>query len=148
MILESMVNGELPPGRYRLSAPIAVRALRDELSTAGWTMCLVDGAAMTDRASMFDDFAAACDFPGWFGRNWDAFADCLSDLSWLPERPVAVCWQRSGVFAARNPEIWRMAGEVIDTAIEDREAAGLPALYVIYPAALSDGGGPALRPVR
>ena len=24
-------------------------------------------------------------FPDWFGGNWDALADALADLSWLPE---------------------------------------------------------------
>jgi hypothetical protein len=148
--LDEILTGDLEPGRYRLAEPVGVRDLYDELLAAGWTMRVVDGAAMIDRASMFDEFAMACDFPDWFGANWDAFADCLRDLTWLPPRPVAILWQRSGVFATIDPEAWRTAGRVIDTAIADRVSIGVPALYVLYPAAtdLSDGGGPMLRPVR
>jgi RNAse (barnase) inhibitor barstar len=164
--LTALVTGASPPGRYRLAVPAPVRAIRDELVTAGWMMRIVDGIAMVDRASLFDEFATACDFPDWFGGNWDAFADCLRDLSWLPSDPIAILWQRSG---AVDPELRHDAGRVIDAAIAARVAVDLPALCVIYPAgagrdaggrdaggrgdadpddAVSGDGGPMLRPVR
>jgi RNAse (barnase) inhibitor barstar len=31
-------------------------------------------------------FEAAFEFPDYFGRNWDAVADCLGDLGWLQAR--------------------------------------------------------------
>ena len=37
----------------------------------------------TTKAALLDEFAAALQFPPHFGANWDAFADCLADLSWL-----------------------------------------------------------------
>jgi len=43
------------------------------------------------KQKLFSIYAAALRFPKYFGRNWDAFEECLGDLSWLPaERPVVI----------------------------------------------------------
>ena len=40
---------------------------------------------------VFDEFAAAFQFPYYFGENWPAFKECLTDLSWLPASAYVVC---------------------------------------------------------
>ena len=57
-------------------------ALELEAAAAGLHVYRVD----IDHAHGKKDFLArvsrAMHFPDWFGGNWDAFADCLKDLSW------------------------------------------------------------------
>ncbi len=38
----------------------------------------------TQKADLMQRIAAALAFPTTFGANWDALADCLGDLGWLP----------------------------------------------------------------
>jgi RNAse (barnase) inhibitor barstar len=40
----------------------------------------LDGRDCRTRAALFTEAARALAFPDYFGRNWDAFADCLRDL--------------------------------------------------------------------
>lgn len=44
------------------------------------------GKKMTTVQGLYDEFAAALQFPDYFGNNAGAFDECLADLSWLPAR--------------------------------------------------------------
>lgn len=133
MMLAAVLTGTVPPGRYRLSSSSRLSELRREIATVGWTGRVVDGARMTDRATMIDEFARALEFPDGSGHNWDAFADRLRDLSWIDGDGIVVLWQRSGTFARVDPATWHVAGRVIDDAIGARVGYGIVPLYVVCP---------------
>jgi hypothetical protein len=40
-------------------------------------------AGVLEKNDLLARLARALHFPGWFGGNWDALEDCLTDLSWL-----------------------------------------------------------------
>lgn len=66
-------------------------AQRDELlaaaSTLGFPLAVVDIGGCADKTALLQTLADALGMPDWFGHNWDALADALADLGWLPEAP-------------------------------------------------------------
>lgn len=45
---------------------------------------MVRGKNLTTPTALFNEFAAALQFPCYFGNNWNAFDECIADLEWLP----------------------------------------------------------------
>jgi hypothetical protein len=41
------------------------------------------GSKMRTISGLFNEFGAALQFPYYFGENWNAFDECVKDLSWL-----------------------------------------------------------------
>ena len=37
---------------------------------------------ITEKTALLRKIAATLGFPDWFGENWDALEDCLTDMSW------------------------------------------------------------------
>lgn len=42
------------------------------------------GSAMRTRDELFSELASSLSFPAYFGRNWNALKDLLTDHAWLP----------------------------------------------------------------
>lgn len=53
----------------------------------GYSVIHVRGERMQTVAELFAEFAAAFQFPWYFGNNWSAFDECMRDLDeWLPSK--------------------------------------------------------------
>jgi len=71
-----------------------------------------------DKADFLAHLSKAMGFPQWFGGNWDALADCLKDLSWLPGKGWVVVLEKSKHFGAGHShefqEAMDLMGEIAD----------------------------------
>lgn len=69
------------------------------------------------RTEALDAFAAAMEFPSWFGRNLDALLDCLRDLSWQPEGEHVLIWAGHTELAEADPSTYRTVLSVLEEAV-------------------------------
>lgn len=114
--LAAVTAGVRPPGVYRWLSRAHPESVRRELSTAGWSVHVLDGRGIVSATHLFDRCAEALSFPAWFGHNWDALADCLGDLSWLSGAGQVLLWDQYGVLARSDPKAWAMAYQVLRLA--------------------------------
>ncbi|UGY90624.1 barstar family protein [Streptomyces gobiensis] len=86
--LSGVFDGSVPPGIYRWQPAAPDTELPEMLGAAGaagWHSAAVDLGGVRDKAAFLDRCARALALPDWFGHNWDALADSLTDLSWWGE---------------------------------------------------------------
>jgi len=54
--------------------------------------------------------------PPSFGKNWDALADCLSDLSWLASDAFVICFSNADSYRDKYEEDFKTLIEILEEA--------------------------------
>lgn len=66
-------------------------------------------------------------FPGYFGKNWDAFEDMLSDLEWAPAKGYVILYPHAARFA-QLPD-WKTVLSIFQVAVQRWQQVGTP-MYI------------------
>jgi barstar (barnase inhibitor) len=74
---------------------------------------------LKDRSALFDVLQSGLRFP-YFGRNWDALLDLISDLSWLEVDEV---WIVHTMQPVGLEDIWQTYVDVLTGAVDRRNDA-------------------------
>lgn len=92
----------------------------------GWHTVELDTSEGTDKAHFLDVCRKAFDLPGWFGNNWDALADSLTDVDNVPG--TLVLWHGAGTLEASVRET---AAEIFAGRAEQAKSRGLTTFLVL-----------------
>jgi len=60
------------------------KSLQNQLSE--FVIKVIDGSKCKRRSDLFSELAHLFEFPSYFGYNWDALDECITDLEWMPGR--------------------------------------------------------------
>lgn len=81
----ALAGVHLPP-RFLLHAvdPSSATNAAWAWTESGSVVRVLRGQKMKTEQGVFDEVGAALQFPYYFGENWDAMDECITDLEWLP----------------------------------------------------------------
>ncbi|HYF61186.1 MAG TPA: barstar family protein [Herpetosiphonaceae bacterium] len=113
-------------GLYRLASRAPAAAIAARARERGWLPLVLDGAAVRGKADFLAASAAALAFPAYFGHNWDALAECLTDLAWLESRPRLLLYDRAEPFLRADPAAWSVAAAILAEAVDHWRSAPTP----------------------
>lgn len=109
--------GVTPPGVYRFTSRARPETVQHAVEGHGWRFFYVDGRTVHDKATFLRQFAQAMGFPEYFGHNWDAFAEVITDLAWAPAPGYLILYDHVANFAAHAPKEWSTALEILGEAV-------------------------------
>ncbi len=93
---------------------------------AGFDVARVDLASAADKDALLARFASALAFPHWFGGNWDALEDCLTDLAWRAGERRVLLIEGFDWLRARHPDDFGVLLDILATVAQYWKERGRP----------------------
>jgi RNAse (barnase) inhibitor barstar len=103
-----------------------------ELRSLGFEVFRLDGAKICDQESFHHEAAGVFGFPSYYGKNWDAFDECFSELNL--SKHVAIVWAHADVLAKQDLKVFAEAICILEDHAKavKRERIQL-AIFISYP---------------
>ena len=78
----------------------------------------LNGKKINNKQTFLKQAAEAMEFPAYFGHNWDAFDECITDLTWCPAQRYVILYNHADIFAQAEPTQYQIALDILNSAKE------------------------------
>jgi RNAse (barnase) inhibitor barstar len=103
---------------------------REYFAGSGADCVDIDLADARTKEQLLDAFARSLSFPATFGRNWDALADALQDLSWHPARAYVLHLLHAAAARRALAADWPTLLEVLSATATYWKSRGTP--FIVF----------------
>jgi hypothetical protein len=105
--------------------------IRSAAESLEFTFFRLDLQGTGGRQRFLKVAADAFQFPEYFGENWDAFADCLTDFAWCKAKGYVLLIENMESFADTSPEDMSIARGIFEDAAGHWKKQGTP-FFVVF----------------
>ena len=124
--IDCLLTGNAVPGLYRLLHRGSAAAIGAAAAAHGWRLFHLDGRYARDKTTFLAAAAATMAFPAYFGYNWDAFEECVNDLSWVPASGYVLLYDHLWWLACDCVPTWQSARAILEEASQNWSKEGIP----------------------
>jgi len=77
----------------------------------------IEGRNITRKEQLLNHVATALRFPGYFGDNWDALEECLTDMEWADATGYVIYYDHIDALLAAHPDQFDTFVEICRDAV-------------------------------
>lgn len=101
------------------------------LQKLGKSLLTVDVGGCRDIDEVLREIGTALHFPIWYGNNFDALHDCLTDLDWHPAKRITIELAGLEILRQQDPEALSTLVDVLQSAADQRANSQTPLLILL-----------------
>jgi barstar (barnase inhibitor) len=110
--------GEVTPGVYRMDMTLRPGTICRKAENAGWQCAYLNGSKLFDKNSLLRHCATVLDFPDYFGHNWDALDECMTEPGLIHGDGLILLYDHAAMLYANSPRDWATFYDIIISAID------------------------------
>lgn len=130
--LSDMLKDPETSGVYLLEESPSVELLEKLTSERGLAFFHLEGQEIHDKDQFLNQVALVLSFPEYFGNNWDAFADCLTDMSWHETDGFVILYDNFDSLAEHSPRDFEIALDIFKESTEFWHNRGKALFVLLY----------------
>jgi RNAse (barnase) inhibitor barstar len=129
--LRKLFESGKPGGVYWLKGHAAVAELSKLAKSCGMAFFHLEGQKIEKKEQFLNHASTVMHFPDYFGNNWDAFEDCITDMEWIDAEGFLIYFDHTEAFAEHHESQLETVVELFQDAVSYWNKEGKPMLVLL-----------------
>jgi RNAse (barnase) inhibitor barstar len=130
--LSDIIGDPEASGVYLYRNTLRLQDFKRLAKKQGLALFHIKGDQINDKSQFLRSVAEILQFPDYFGSNWDALADCLTDMSWNDSAGYVIVYDHPHILADNSPEDFRTLVEIFQESARFWHEEGIVFVVVLH----------------